>query len=531
MAHGGVDSMPTCAIYARVSTDHQGDSVDHQITLMTAYAQSKGPDWTIDERHVYRDDGKSGTSIVHRTAVQRMIKHAEQKMFDVILFKGISRFARDIVDAVQMLRVLRSAGIRVISFEEGYDSGQGDSDLIFQIHASVAEHESKKIGLRTKLGHRETAKRGKWAKGRPPFGYLIGENKKLQLHPDQAPIVKQIYDMYVNQGCGMFSIAKYLNEHGIKTNFNQLWSQVTIRLLLQNEVYMGKIVYGIRRHEKKYVNGETEPTIVITRNKDEDIISVENAHATIVDEMTWRQAQEITKSRRVNRTGGETHLLSGILKCPNCGTSTVSHSSSRILKDGTKREYRFYKCGKRRKFGTAACSFHGIESESIEEEVIGTLNNEFEEYRNKIEDLRDIIMNNVQSKFDPVEVVRVLQRQIDDVDSQIVNANLKNAKGIINDSAFSIIVRELNNEKEKLENALIELSGQLMDKKEIEQQIDLFISYVNKFINLDKITNKNKFEARAILSQILEYVKIKNGEPVIKLRFDIRTVESIQGTV
>lgn len=513
--------MPICAIYARVSTDHQGDSVDNQVSLMTAYAQHQGSDWVIDDRFIYRDDGKSGTSIVDREAVIKLVSDAQDGMFNVVLFKGISRFARDIVDAVNMLRALRSVKVRIISYEENFDSQQGDSDLIFQIHASVAEHESKKIGIRTKLGHRETAKRGRWAKGRPPFGYVIdSRTKKLVPHPDQAPVVKLVFDMYVNKGIGMVSIARYLNEHGIKTNFDGLWSQVTVRLLLRNEVYLGRIAYGIRRNDIEYDRKTHERKTVVSRNNDEDIIRVDGAHPELVDEYTYYLAQEISKSRRVNRTGGELYMLSGILKCANCGTGMISHTQNRKRADGRRVHELRYDCGKRRKYGKEQCDGSGYQAKYIEPLVLNNLKKELTSV--DLTQLRNVVMLNLNGQSTNSEVLDSTTRQIKEIESQLINANMKNSKGIIDDKSLSVIMRELNIDKEKLEKFQVQLIAKIRNDDESEKQVDVFIRAIYRFLKLDKIDDDNRAEANAILRQLVDYIVVDDNKKVIcKLKFNI----------
>jgi site-specific DNA recombinase len=513
--------LPICAIYARVSTDHQGDSVEHQISLMTAYAQTQGPDWVIDERFIYRDDGKSGTSIVRREAVKRLIADARKGLFDVVLFKGISRFSRDIVDAVNMLRALRSARVRVISYEESYDSEQGDNDLIFQIHASVAEHEAKKIGIRTKLGHREAAKRGRWPKGVPPYGYMIDpKTKKLVPHPDQAPIIKQIFDMYVNKGVGMVTIAHYLNEHGIKTSTNRMWTQATLRPILTNEVYLGRIVYGKRRREKEFDPETSQSKAKIRLNDEDDIIRVDGTHPALIDEQTFHLAQQIIKSRRKGKAGGALYLLSGILRCSVCGDSMIAHVSYKTRVNGERIKTLRYACIRRRTLGSSVCNGREVLARIVEPLVLQQIRDEL----NSVEftQLRSVIMSNLKQESNDEELLESVTRQIEDIEAQIVNANMKNAKGIIDDKTLSLMLRRLNDDKDKLEDLRLDLLARMRDNKENEKEVDAFIRAVRRFKKLDKINDENRSEANFILRQLVEYIVLDDdNHPIIEFKFNI----------
>lgn len=518
--------MPTCAIYARVSTDHQGDSVDHQISLLKAVARQYGSDWNVDDRFVYRDDGKSGTSIVHRHAMQRLLKDAERGLFSVVMFKGISRFARDVVDAVSMLRILRSLNVRVISFEESYDSSKsGDDDFIFTIHASVAEQESKKIGVRTKLGLREVAKKGQWPKGRAPYGFVIDpETKHLKPHPEQARVVQMVFDMYVNKGMGMVSIAKYLNAHNIRPNIKPHWSQVTVRLLLLNEAYIGRIVYGKRKIVKKYNpdNPSKPKTVNIINRHGEDVIVVDNAHPAIVDEFTFYAAQAIIKSRRKVRKRGDVHLLSGILKCSKCGDGMINNIRTRYLANRERKSYRYYCCTNRRKYGTTVCDGRTFPAAKIESAVLKGLRKMFNNLT--LEEIRAQVMDDVRpTKMNPSDLLEHVERELEEIQRQIINANMKNTKGIIDDKTLSMILQELVSQQKELEDKRLELVAKMNDESDEEKQVDEFIRAVERFKRLDKVTEDNKTEAHLILSQIIKSIVVTDeGKPRVKLRYNVK---------
>jgi len=134
-----------CAIYARVSTelDSQKDSVSHQISFFNRYVEEKG--WTIYD--IYKDEGVSGTSIKKRKEIQRLMRDARAKKFDYVLFKSISRFARDIQDGINMKRELDSLGIGMIFIEQNIDTKTADGELMFSIHLTVAQQESEQISI------------------------------------------------------------------------------------------------------------------------------------------------------------------------------------------------------------------------------------------------------------------------------------------------------------------------------------------------------------------------------------------------
>lgn len=148
------------AIYARVSTDHdsQKESVGHQIAFFNRYVEERSG--TIYD--VYKDEGVSGTSIKGRSDLQRLLRDARAKNFEYVLFKSISRFARDIQDGINIKRELDSLGIGMIFIEQNIDTRTADGELMFSIHLSVAQQESEATSKRVKFGRREKAAKGKF---------------------------------------------------------------------------------------------------------------------------------------------------------------------------------------------------------------------------------------------------------------------------------------------------------------------------------------------------------------------------------
>lgn len=516
--------MPVCAIYARVSTDKQGESVSHQISLLRDYAKHQGNDWIVNDAYVYRDDGVSGTMITKRYAVQQMIQDAKSGLFDTVLFKGISRFARDIVDAVNMLRIFRSLNIRVISFEENYDSAKSEDDFLFTIHAAVAQQESAKIGLRTRLGHYELAKQGKWVKGRTPFGY--GKDtvtKKLVVNEDEAHVVRVIYDMYTNRGIGSRGISHYLNERGLKPRSKKLWNGETVIKILKNEVYTGTLRYGDRvlKTDINIDNPSDRRKIKINNPRTEEIVVIKDAHDQIIDEDTFRKAQSIMRSRNNKRLKGEGYVLTGILVCPKCGNGMVSQSR-KWMSNGEQKSILYYTCTTKFKYGLSACDQKNFRGDKIERMVIKYLHRVFasvskEELRLRLQE------GNGDSTPKSENKIRHIESKLADIKSQIVNANMKNAKGVIDDQTLTLILEELQSERDVLDRERIELVRQLSDKRD-EHAIDSFAQAAQDVMSLKEVTPENRQFARVILHRLIEEISVQDRKLRIKLKFPTKTL-------
>ena len=327
-------------LYTRVSTTMQidGYSLDAQKTKMKAFCDYN----EYEIAGEYEDAGKSGKSIEGRIAFNQMmddIKSGKDEVSYVLVFK-LSRFGRNAADVLATLQVMQDFGVNLICVEDGIDSSKDAGKLMISVLSAVAEIERENIRVQTMEGRMQKAREGKWNGGFAPYGYSLIDGK-LEVNEEEAVAIRTIFDQYVNTDLEANGIAKYLENHGIhkiarQNGTNPLFDAALIRRIIQNPVYSGKISYGRRRTEK--VHG--------TRNeyrqvRKDDYLLVDGLHEALVSEEVWEQAQvkvagEAKKYDKVNRDKGEKiHLLSGILKCPVCGSGMYGNKAIKKRKDGS----------------------------------------------------------------------------------------------------------------------------------------------------------------------------------------------------
>lgn len=327
-------------LYTRVSTTMQidGYSLDAQKTKMKAFCDYN----EYEIAGEYEDAGKSGKSIEGRIAFNQMmddIKSGKDEVSYVLVFK-LSRFGRNAADVLATLQVMQDFGVNLICVEDGIDSSKDAGKLMISVLSAVAEIERENIRVQTMEGRMQKAREGKWNGGFAPYGYSLIDGK-LEVNEEEAVAIRTIFDQYVNTDLEANGIAKYLENHGIhkiarQNGTNPLFDAALIRRIIQNPVYSGKISYGRRRTEK--VHG--------TRNeyrqvRKDDYLLVDGLHEALVSEEVWEQAQvkvaaQAKKYEKVNREKGEKiHLLSGILKCPVCGSGMYGNKAIKKRKDGS----------------------------------------------------------------------------------------------------------------------------------------------------------------------------------------------------
>lgn len=360
-----------CGIYARVSTDRQGDSVENQVSQATEYIRRLGNEYDTENIEVFRDEAVSGyyTSVFDREEMKRAIKYAKEKRIQLLVFKEVSRVGRDKQENPAIIGMFEQYGVRVIAINDNYDSTNKDN-ITFDILSVLAEQESKKISVRVSSARRQKAMRGQW-NGEPPFGYKVNRvTKFLEIDEELGKIPPLVFDLYVNRGMGTFKIAEYLNSRGILTKNGNLWSRSTINRMLRNPAYIGQVAYGTRRNELKREYDDrgamTKKKVQISIDRKEWQIA-ENAHPALVDKELFYKTQKILMSRGHERGVPKRayHPLTGVLICGICGTGMVCQK--RTYKN---KEYRYYICKTYHKYGRDACSQANINADDIERAVI-----------------------------------------------------------------------------------------------------------------------------------------------------------------
>lgn len=242
------------AAYCRVSTDKadQLNSLEAQKDFFAEYTQRTGDNLV----RLYADEGISGTKIKNRREFLRMMADAEHGLFDMVVVKDISRFARNTVDLLQNIRKLKALGIET-QFLTANMTSMGNSEFVLTIFGALAQEESANTSKRVKFGKKLNAE-----KGRVPnivYGYdkIIGDYFNLTVNQEEAAVVRQIYHWYTQEGYGAAKISNLLNEKKIRTKRNCQWSQNGICRILTNELYTGKIING-KQEVTDFLTGRRE---------------------------------------------------------------------------------------------------------------------------------------------------------------------------------------------------------------------------------------------------------------------------------
>ena len=399
-------------IYARYSSSGQREeSIEGQIRDCSEYAERNG----IAVIGTYEDRALTGTSD-KRPAFQRMIRDSERGQFSFVICWKSDRFARSRYDSAIYKARLKKNGVRLLYAKESIPEGP-EGIILESIMEGYAEYYSANLSENVKRGNRESALKLQTC-GVTCLGYRTGADKRFEIDPATAPVVKRIFTDYV-AGKPAVTICAELNSEGLRTVRGGPFNKNSIRRIIQNERYCGVYDYsGVRD---------------------------ENGVPAIVDKETWRQAQEILNVHHRNKTPAKAdggYLLTGKIFCGHCGEPMTGESARGKLGG----MYYYYVCNSRR-YGRS-CSKKRVRRELIEDLVVEKLA-EAVHSDELIEAYADYFMRwqKEQLQTDPAEE---LKRELHEVEAALRNNLALIDKGLASETVASHIL-ELEGRKADLE--------------------------------------------------------------------------------
>lgn len=362
-----------CYIYTRVSTAAQteGFSLEAQQERLYEYAEYRDLEIAGD----YCDAGRSGKSIKGRPEFQRMmddIISQKDNISYVLVFK-LSRFGRNAADVLKSMQLLTDYGVDLVSVDDSIDSSTQGGRLTLTILSAVAEIERENITDQFMAGRLQKIRDGKWSGGSVPYGYR-SVDRELTIDPYEAKIVRKIFDLYMQEDMGATSVAVTLNDEGYLRKENggadqRPFTYDFIVNVLDNSLYCGKLVFG-RRTNKKGPDGK------LLKPDPKHAVMAQGVHETILTEEEWNAVQE--KRERLSKNNYEIDdperisLLSGLVRCPMCGSGTIHTKNKRINRNhgGYYKTIHYYACNNSRKSNGRTCSFrHTYNQEKIDSSV------------------------------------------------------------------------------------------------------------------------------------------------------------------
>lgn len=535
----------------RVSSNQQleadGD-LSVQRELVKDYVKEHN-DWELDSKE-YFEGSNSGykNSVADRNVLQEALQDAQAKEYDILVAYKDDRIGRRMWEIGAYVMTLKNAGVDIYTVKDGCISPE-TNDMMGQMMLALrygnAQKQSADTGMRVKDTAQKLVQQGKFMGGKAPFGYRLELSGNISKHgralhhlvivPEEAEIVRYIYDLSLNKEYGSTKIAKVLNKHKIYKNHapNDVWKSGTITSILTNPIYAGHTAY--KRRER--INGQYHRL-----DSEEWITSFEpNENITIIDGDTWNKTQERRKRRgdkyiktlehknvNVIRKNDGMLALIDVLYCGYCGSKMTNGSKYNYwtIKDtGEKRASKIavYKCQ------TAWQGVPHDKTKQIRADIIEPIVFEsIAKYIGKLQENEDVfneIENNQnQEKKRKHAELKKEQQSLENIQKKIKIMESKIPDAMTGDYPLSLeeLVSIIKNHKEQAQQQQEVITEKELELKNTSVSLNEWEDIRNKiptwqevFLNADVATK------RVLVNKLVERIDVKKTEVVIRFKINL----------
>ncbi|AOY74717.1 recombinase family protein [Clostridium formicaceticum] len=458
------------APYCRVSTDSedQAKSYKSQIKYYSDLVKEK-KEWVLVD--IYADEAITGTRDDKRSDFLRMIEDCKKGLIDMIITKSIARFARNTVDTLRYVRMLKEMGIAVYFEEENINTLTMDGELLLTILASVAQQAVENTSADVKKGLKMKMKRGELVGFNSCLGYDYDkEAQTISINETEAIAVRYIYGRYL-EGAGAFTIARELNDLKYKTkNGSTKWHDSSVRKILKNEKYKGDLLQG-----------KTFTIDPITKRRlenfgEEDKFYCEDHHQAIISREDWDEVQRIMQVRgearktikgTVRQKLSRQYAFSSKLECAFCGTNF----SRRSWNANTPHQKTTWQCVTSTKKGKKYCEH----SKGIPETVVeGAFMKSFALLVRDKSKILDEFLERVEQSFNDnssEKKVKQIEKRIDVLKKKISKLTDLYLEEAIEKKEYQTKYTELNKELDELVETYEDLNSRMVDEIQMKKRI------------------------------------------------------------
>jgi len=467
------------AIYVRVSTEEQvkeGYSIRGQEQKLKDYARIK--DWQIYDAYI--DEGISGKNITARPEINRLISDVKNgNVKNVLVFK-IDRLTRSTSDLIYLIDLFNEYDCSFNSLMESIDTQTASGRMFLKIIGIFAEFERENIAERIILGRERKVNEGyTLCSHTASYGYDRPNGQKIQtIIESEAQIVREIFDLYVNQGVNITEIARRLNFRGVQTKHDNKWTTGGVRNVLRNNNYMGNVRHHYQDEERAY--------------------TVKGQHEQIISQEVFDKAQQrMAKNRHISpkKQPKEENYFSGFLRCAKCGHKLQPHNIYRTLRDGTISFTAHYECSNS---VVGACNASSMSARKLEQA--------FREYIERISDFEENstirLYEQEQKRLESQELIATYEEKL-----RLLELKGKESLDCYVSNIFSIneyrkIKKKIDSDKQTV---CAELERLHIDTEEIiDNKIEIAKSFKE---NWERLSN---LEKRMFLMQFVEKIVVEN---------------------
>lgn len=517
------------AIYVRLSKEDgdvadagkkESNSISNQKSLIRDFLKDKEDIEIVSERV---DDGYSGSNF-ERPQFQLMMDDIKKGIVDCVVVKDLSRFGREYIDSGKYIeRIFPALGVRFIAINDHIDSlNDGRDDIVVPFKNLMNDAYCRDISIKIRSHLEVKRKNGDYIGAFTPYGYLKDENDKNRLIPDTyaAGIVKEIFRMKIG-GMSQSAIAAYLNDHGVlspmeykhslgiriqdnfKTHEQAEWSAMSVRRILENEVYLGTLVQG------KHTTPNHKVKKLIDKPK-EEWIRIERNHTPIIGERDFLLVQKLLgMDTRTSPYEKEVYVLSGLVICGDCGAPMIK----RDVPAGGK-VYSYYICS--RNNATKKCGTHRIPREKLESLVLQIL----QVHIANILDMKRILEYINVVPFQELDI-KELEARKDVKEQEIVRCKeMRNLlyedlkDGIVSKEDYAELYEGYNEKRRRAEEEIRSIQHEIKDILESKTEKYQWLDYFADHRNIEHLT-------RTVAVELIDCVKVYDKKHIeVVFHFD-----------
>lgn len=505
--------------YARVSTEFnvQLNSLDNQIAYYTDFIKSN-PNWKYVEGYV--DEGLSGVSTAKRERFNEMIEDGKNGLFDLIVTKEVSRFARNTLDSIQFTRELLSSGVAVYFQSDNINTLDEDSELRLTLMSSMAQDESRKISNRVRFGHHQAIKNGTVLGTNNMFGYTKKDGK-LTINEEEAAFIRELFEMYSTGRFSMKQMEKHFYEKGIRNRKGNKLSHSTMGNIIRNPKYKGY-----------YVGNKVVITDLFTKKQkflpeDEWVMYKDETSETvpaIVSEELWEKANEVLymRSQDVITAQHKTvhqNLFTGKLICAHCGKPYYRKDA--VGKGGEKMSK--WVCSGKINNGADSCPSHAI----YESEIKPVIEDIFRSGQQNIEELSACVLKLVSELLesdDNKNELLALSKEMETQHKMKAKLLKFNADGNMSDSEFFRMTAECDEEIAKLQAQM----DTIKDNAKTEQEIKKELSNIRAILKAAEKHIDGEEIDKAFVDRYIKEIIVYPEEDVTRLEIRLNAGTSVE---
>ncbi len=514
--------MPKVILYCRVSSEDQAQkdlSIPAQEKALRRYVHEQGPDWQIVAE--YRDEGYSAfVPARKRPGFVAMMAFCKKNKVDTILVHKFCRFSRNKEDSVLSKAMLKRKGITVRSMTEPFDPDTKEGFLYESLIEMINQWNSMNLSSEVLKGMQENAERGYNNGGRAPYGYARTTitDKRGQEHQvyalgddDEVAIVREIFDMAVEQGMGAKAIANALNGRGVRGPSGGEWGQGSVWHILSNPVYKGDLVW----YKSKRLTHESR-----TRTDPDERIVVENAHPAIIPPELFARRAALAGQRsfqeRTARVQRVSYLLSRIVRCAHCGSTFVGRRQKYKGKGGVEAQRYAYYCGGYMSKGSAVCRSYPLPKDWLEGAVLAALRTHLGD-----EEKRNLLRAEVEARIESLRAAhttdaRSVKAKLAAIDQQIDRYFKMIGQGWEIDRARALI-EEAREKKTRLEEEVARVQESEYHQRLLAKNLET-LERLSRVVVEDFAAMPFGIQRQALLAFVDEIVVDPNRELVMRFQ-------------